>query len=749
MKFLRLLFSSLLFILLSAASSLLFAQLISGTVIPVNLSPQDSLIDVYVDDTNIGSALQFGKSGEGAGFSLVEKQSFSIRVVNPETGETRAEKSVTLQPGLPTFVYYSNGAVVPLWYPSGGSVPLTIVNLTPRQRQIAITLPDGKVVTRIPYRHTSALHEDVRSEEFLNRLLTVDVDGKKWYGAGGYPVVVIERDEKAEVWTQYAIDGFDRYVDTEPVDFKPRIRFANVSRIAVGTMVDNQMPEGWDIIPSFSALSAREAVPGKHRLDMVLEGGLKERWDSATVWNGETTTIVAMDVPGAFSYTLQTIRTPHSSILPVPWRGEPLNTRFAVQFVPFNFNFFEKDDSIVILEIYRPDGTPIAERVMRSMTVTQDMSSHAGEYRIDLHEMSGSLLRRYRINLEAGKHYRLFLTGMELDDLSLHALSLLDTGAVGSLPQGEIVPINEVGGTIRIVNLPGSGRIVNGLINGNGNGMMEGIGEGKASGGASVHDGDEIDIRDKGGETLDEFEIDVEPKGVTSIFVVPGSAPLNEVRTITLGTPYLPASLLGSDARLRLLNLEEEAGPVDITFQSGSTIEVIGNIGSGEASPYSRMPADEVTILLTRHNTGDTILTTSLRPTRQTANTLIFTGSVADGTAQLVQVQDDPVGTQDVRILHSLSSVPSESVVAGVSIRPHPLEGKGTLVFNLKESCDATVELFNAQGALVKRLIRQRLVAGDQLIELDTEALPAGVYTLALVCGSERVSVQKIIRVNE
>lgn len=84
----------------------------------------------------------------------------------------------------------------------------------------------------------------------------------------------------------------------------------------------------------------------------------------------------------------------------------------------------------------------------------------------------------------------------------------------------------------------------------------------------------------------------------------------------------------------------------------------------------------------------------------------------------------------------------------GLSVYPNPFTAQTTLEFVLPQAGPATLEVYDVQNRLVRRLFAGSAEAGERRqFTLDGPSLPVGVYLVRLVTASQ-VFVQKLVRVD-
>lgn len=99
----------------------------------------------------------------------------------------------------------------------------------------------------------------------------------------------------------------------------------------------------------------------------------------------------------------------------------------------------------------------------------------------------------------------------------------------------------------------------------------------------------------------------------------------------------------------------------------------------------------------------------------------------------------------------SFSYTPTSNSVAELNIvrlrptAPNPAEGLTRFSFELEEEADASLDIYNASGQLVRNLMKEKLEKGSYSYSFDCGALAAGVYYYALNTGKGSCSQKFIV----
>ena len=80
-----------------------------------------------------------------------------------------------------------------------------------------------------------------------------------------------------------------------------------------------------------------------------------------------------------------------------------------------------------------------------------------------------------------------------------------------------------------------------------------------------------------------------------------------------------------------------------------------------------------------------------------------------------------------------------------VNIFPNPTSGITNLTFNVSESDNIILSLFNINGQLIKSIDQGQKTKGTYSYQIDLSTFPSGVYVLTLQTNKKKYS-QKIIK---
>ena len=86
-------------------------------------------------------------------------------------------------------------------------------------------------------------------------------------------------------------------------------------------------------------------------------------------------------------------------------------------------------------------------------------------------------------------------------------------------------------------------------------------------------------------------------------------------------------------------------------------------------------------------------------------------------------------------------SVNSGSSIKDMITYPNPSSANTTLSFELEKEGDVMVSVYSISGALVKKIAKEKLMAGKQELTIDSETLNEGIYIIKMQSGQQSQSV--------
>ena len=99
------------------------------------------------------------------------------------------------------------------------------------------------------------------------------------------------------------------------------------------------------------------------------------------------------------------------------------------------------------------------------------------------------------------------------------------------------------------------------------------------------------------------------------------------------------------------------------------------------------------------------------------------------------------IWVDDIAITNSVCPTSVNEVAAdvtSVNLYPNPANENVNMAFNLVNSEEVTVNIYNALGALVMSENKGTMAAGTQMITINTENFANGVYMVELVTGNSK-----------
>jgi flagellar hook assembly protein FlgD len=79
-----------------------------------------------------------------------------------------------------------------------------------------------------------------------------------------------------------------------------------------------------------------------------------------------------------------------------------------------------------------------------------------------------------------------------------------------------------------------------------------------------------------------------------------------------------------------------------------------------------------------------------------------------------------------------------ESSPSTIHLFPNPASSMARISFNLPNSSDVTINIYNEAGMLVRTEKRRMMTAGKQEVEIDVEMLADNIYIVELITGEMR-----------
>ena len=93
----------------------------------------------------------------------------------------------------------------------------------------------------------------------------------------------------------------------------------------------------------------------------------------------------------------------------------------------------------------------------------------------------------------------------------------------------------------------------------------------------------------------------------------------------------------------------------------------------------------------------------------------------------------------------SVDELIESNVSSNSKIYPNPVKDLLSLRVNKSVTNNLNVYIFNSTGEKVKT---EKLLSGNELLEISTNELPAGIYYIQITGSSELIAVRKFIKID-
>ncbi|MCX7744014.1 MAG: T9SS type A sorting domain-containing protein, partial [Flavobacteriales bacterium] len=102
----------------------------------------------------------------------------------------------------------------------------------------------------------------------------------------------------------------------------------------------------------------------------------------------------------------------------------------------------------------------------------------------------------------------------------------------------------------------------------------------------------------------------------------------------------------------------------------------------------------------------------------------------------------------DIRVTegNSAASLEDNAQVTLLSAYPNPFRVNTNIAFELKNTSEVILQMFDLSGKLVMQRNAGTMTSGLNRIEVDGTALPSGVYYYTLTINGETTSAHKIVK---
>ena len=85
-------------------------------------------------------------------------------------------------------------------------------------------------------------------------------------------------------------------------------------------------------------------------------------------------------------------------------------------------------------------------------------------------------------------------------------------------------------------------------------------------------------------------------------------------------------------------------------------------------------------------------------------------------------------------------------VSSSVQNFPNPFSEMTHIQFNLSESSDVTLDIYNSSGQKIRTLVDTRLPAGDHVFTWRPGDLPSGIYMYTIITEGSSISKHMLLR---
>ena len=87
----------------------------------------------------------------------------------------------------------------------------------------------------------------------------------------------------------------------------------------------------------------------------------------------------------------------------------------------------------------------------------------------------------------------------------------------------------------------------------------------------------------------------------------------------------------------------------------------------------------------------------------------------------------------------------TEKFISDIKVYPNPVNDYGNISFNLTETENVSVQIFNLSGQMVTEINRDNVAAGANTMQFDANDLPKGAYIIRLTAG-DMIETSKFIK---
>ncbi|NQV03439.1 MAG: T9SS type A sorting domain-containing protein [Bacteroidia bacterium] len=96
-------------------------------------------------------------------------------------------------------------------------------------------------------------------------------------------------------------------------------------------------------------------------------------------------------------------------------------------------------------------------------------------------------------------------------------------------------------------------------------------------------------------------------------------------------------------------------------------------------------------------------------------------------------------------VCHTITSVSEANSSCKFTISPNPFSGVVTLQFSIKENGLTTIDLYQASGIRIQRLLKETKMPGTYNLDVDLSDLQPGIYLVRMMTGDD-LKVKKVVK---
>lgn len=123
----------------------------------------------------------------------------------------------------------------------------------------------------------------------------------------------------------------------------------------------------------------------------------------------------------------------------------------------------------------------------------------------------------------------------------------------------------------------------------------------------------------------------------------------------------------------------------------------------------------------------------------------VFKPRLQDNPTPVLVQQNNTRGTEHSSSANNEQHNNAINIVATVANSPNPFRASTNITFELKETSEVRVSVFDTNGRLVRIVANEVMYSGQQRLLFDRNRLRSGTYVVVVDAKSERVSHKMII----